>query len=138
MTLMTPTLGELQLLDKMLKKALSTDENYILKLYQNNYTPTVNDQPISFTEATFTNYAALTLTRANWNSSQVIGGVAQTSYGAAPQAWTCGASGNTIYGYYVVGATSTVVLWAELFATARVLSNADVLNLTPQFTLTHT
>jgi hypothetical protein len=137
MSLYTPLLGELQLLDKMLKKALSTDENYILKLYQNNYTPDGNAAPGSFTEANFTNYAAVTMTRALWNSSTIVSGVAQTSYGSAPLSWTCGASGNTIYGYYVVGATSAVVLWAELFATSRVLANQDVLNLTPQFTLTH-
>lgn len=135
MALVTPNLGELQLLDKMLKKALSTDENYFLKLYQNNYTPDANSVPGSFTEATFTNYAVMTLTRALWNSAVTVGGVAQTSYGSAPLSWTCGASGNTIYGYYVVGATSNIVLWAELFATSRVLANQDVLNLTPQFTL---
>ena len=137
MTLYTPTLGELQLLDKMLKKALSTDENYYLKLYQNNYTPDGTTVYQSLTEATFTSYVPVTLTRALWNASVIVGGVAQTSYGSAPISWTCGSAGNTIYGYYVVGATSGVVLWAELFATARQLSNADVLNLTPQFTLTH-
>jgi hypothetical protein len=135
MALVTPNLGELQLLDKMLKKALSTDENYFLKLYQNNYTPDATSAPGSFTEATFTNYAVMTLTRANWNAAVSVGGVAQTSYGSAPLSWTCGASGNTIYGYYVVGASSNVVLWAELFATSRILANQDVLNLTPQFTL---
>lgn len=137
MTLWTPNLGQLQLLDKMLKKALSTDEGYYLKLYQNNYTPDATSVPASFTEATFTNYAVMTLTRALWNASVIVSGAAQTSYGSAPLSWTCGASGNTIYGYYVVGATSNVVLWAELFATSRVLANQDVLNLTPQFTLIH-
>lgn len=137
MTLWTPNLGQLQLLDKMLKKALSTDEGYYLKLYQNNYTPDANSAPGSFTEATFTNYAVMTLARATWNASVIVSGAAQTSYGSSPLSWTCGASGNTIYGYYVVGATSGVVLWAELFATSRVLANQDVLNLTPQFTLIH-
>lgn len=119
----------------MLKDALSTNENYILKLYQNNYTPADDSTPGSFTEANFTNYAAVTLTRALWNAAVTVSNKAETSYGSAPQSWTCGASGNTIYGYYVVGATSTVVLWAELFSTSRVLANQDVLNLTPKFTL---
>lgn len=135
MPLVTPNVGELELLDKMLKDALSTNEAYILKLYQNNYTPDDSSAPGSFTEATFTNYAAVTLTRALWNSAVTVSNKAETSYGSAPQSWTCGASGNTIYGYYVVGATSAVVLWAELFATSRVLANQDVLNLTPKFTL---
>jgi len=76
----------------MLKKALSTNENYILKLYQNNYTPDDNAVDGSFTEASFTNYAAVTLTRAGWNSAAVVTNKAQSSY--ATQTWTCGASGN--------------------------------------------
>jgi hypothetical protein len=135
MPLVTSNLGELELLDKMLKDALSTNENYILRLYQNNYTPVDASAPGSFTEANFTSYAALTLTRALWNSAVVVSLKAETSYGSAPLSWTCGASGNTIYGYYVTGATSGVVLWAELFATSRILASADVLNLTPKFTL---
>lgn len=135
MALITPNTGELELLDKLLKDALSTNENYILKLYRNDYTPDDNSVAGSFTEANFTNYAAKTLTRALWNAAVTVSGKAETSYGSAPQSWTCGASGNTIYGYYVTGATSGTVLWAERFATSRVLADQDVLNLTPKFTL---
>ena len=135
MPLVTSNLGELELLDKMLKDALSTNENYLLRLYQNNYTPDDASAPGSFTEATFTNYVAMTLTRALWNAAVVVSLKAETSYGTTPLSWTCGASGNTVYGYYVTGATSSILLWAELFATSRVLANQDVLNLTPKFTL---
>ena len=127
--------GELQLLDKMLKDALSTDENYILKLFQNNYTPDEDDAVGSFTEATFTDYAARTLTRALWNAAQVNATKSESSYGTSPSSWTCGATGNTIYGYWMEGATSAAVLWAERFATSRVLADGDVLNITPKFTL---
>ncbi len=137
MALYTPNAGELELLDKMLKDPLVTDENYILRLYQNNYTPDDSSVPGSFTEASFTNYAAVTMTRSGWNASVTVSNKAESSYGSAPLAWTCGASGNTVYGYYVSGATSTVVLWAEKFATSRVLANADVLQLTPKMTLNH-
>lgn len=137
MALYTPNQGELELLDKMLKDPLVTDENYILRLYQNNYTPDDSSVVGSFTEASFTTYAAVTLTRSGWNSGVTVSNKAESSYGSAPLAWTCGATGNTIYGYYVSGATSTVVLWAEKFATSRVLANADVLQLTPKMTLNH-
>lgn len=137
MAMYTPNAGELELLDKMLKKALSTNENYILKLYQNNYTPDDNSTSGSFTEANFTNYAAVTMTRAGWNSAVVVSNKAESSYGSGPQTWTCGASGNTIYGYYVVASGTSTVLWAELFPTSRILANGDVLNLTPKFTLDH-
>lgn len=135
MALLTPNLGELQLLDKMLKDALSTNENYLLKLYSNNYTPDDNSVSASFTQCTFTNYAARTLTRASWNSAVTVGGKAETSYGTGPNSWTCGATGQTVYGYYVDAITSGVTLWAERFSTSRVLANGDVLNITPKFTL---
>ncbi len=135
MPLVTPNVGELELLDKLLKDALSTNENYILKLYKNDYTPDDSSAPGSFTEADFTNYAAKTLLRATWNAAVTVSNKAESSYGSSPQSWTCGASGNTIYGYYVTGSTSAVVLWAERFSTSRVLADQDVLNLTPKFTL---
>lgn len=135
MALLTPAEGELQLLDKMLKDALSTDENYILKLYKNDVTPGDAYVEGSFTEADFTNYAARTLARSSWNASVQVSNKAETSYGSGPQSWTCGTTGNTVYGYYVTGATSGAVLWAERFSTSRVLADGDVLNITPKFTL---
>lgn len=134
MALVVPNLGELELLDKMLKDALSSDENYILKLYMNDYTPDQTSAPGSFTQATFTNYVAKTLTRAGWNAAVVASNKAESSYGSTPQTWTCGATGNTIYGYWVEGATSSICLWAERFAVSRVMGDGDVLNLTPKFT----
>lgn len=120
----------------MLKDTLSTDENYILKLFKNDVTPDNTFTASSMTEADFTNYAAKTLARATWNAAVTNGSnKAETSYATSPQSWTAGTTGNTIYGYWVQAATSGAVLWAERFATARVLSDGDVLNLTPKFTL---
>jgi len=135
MPLVCPDQGELRLLDIMLKAALSANENYILKLYRNDYTPANTAAPGSFTEANFTGYAARTLTRSNWNAATTVSGKAESSYGSAPQSWTCGATGNTVYGYWVEGSTSAKVLWGERFATARTLASGDQLNLTPKFTL---
>ena len=132
MALVTPNAGELELLDKMLKDALSSDEDYILKLYSNDYTPDQAAVTASFTEANFTNYAATTLTRAGWSSAATVSNKAESSY--ATQSWTCGATGNTIYGYYVCNPSDTV-LWAEKFAVSRTLADGDVLNLTPKFSL---
>jgi hypothetical protein len=133
MPLVVADQGELRLLDIMLKVALSTNENQILKLYQNNYTPTSAAAPGSFTEATFTGYAARTLTRSVWNTAVTVSNKAESSYGTTPQSWTCGATGNTIYGYTVEASSKT--MWGELFSTARVLASGDVLNITPKFTL---
>lgn len=135
MALVVPNEGELELLQKMLKAALSVDENYILKLYRNDYTPDANAASSSFTEASFTSYAARTLTRASWNTAVTVSGKAESSYGASPQSWTCGTTGNTVYGYWIEGATSAKVLWAERFSTSRVLASGDILSIQPKFTL---
>jgi len=113
----------------MLKDALSTNEDFILKLYKNNYTPVTATVAGDFTEADFNNYVVKTLARATWNAAVTQTDKAESSYGTTPLSWTCGAAGNTIYGYYVIGATSTTVLWAERFGTSRVLAQDDVLNL---------
>ena len=135
MGLVVPNAGELQLLDKMLKDALSTDENYILKLYKISYQPIKTSSSGNFTEATFTNYAARTLTRAGWGAASTVSDKASGTYGTV-QSWTCGATGNTVHGYYMVpAATAATTLWAEKFTTARVLASGDVLNITPKFTL---
>lgn len=133
MPLVVPNAGEVELLDKLLKDALTVDENYTLKLYNNNVTPDQTSVVGTFTEATFTGYSAKTLTRTGWTASSTVSNKAQSSY--AQQSWTCGATGETVYGYYVLGATSGVCLWAEKFASPRILANTDVLNLTPVFTL---
>jgi hypothetical protein len=125
--------GELQLLNKMLKLALSTDETYILKLYRTDVTPNSSTSRTSFTEANFTGYAARTLTRANWSAGVInASNASEMSYGTTPQSWTCGTTGNTIYGYWVEGTTSTKVLWAERFSTSRVLASGDKIKACPR------
>ena len=132
MALVVPDLGEIELLTKLLKNTADT-EDYILKLYKNNYTPIAATVVGSFTEADFTNYVDKTIARSDWATPSTVSNKAESS--VATQSWTCGVTTNTIYGYYVVGATSGVCLWAEEFATARVLADGDILNLTPKFNL---
>jgi len=132
MALVVPDLGEIELLTKLLINTADT-EDYILRLYKNNYTPIAATVIGSFTEADFTNYAEKTIARSDWAAPSTVSNKAESS--VTTQSWTCGATTNTIYGYYVVGATSGVCLWAEEFAAARVLADGDILNLTPKFNL---
>ena len=132
MALIVPDLGEIELLTKLLINTADT-EDYILRLYKNNYTPIAATVIGSFTEADFTNYAEKTIARSDWATPSTVSNKAESS--VATQSWTCGVTTNTIYGYYVVGATSGVCLWAEEFAAARVLADGDILNLTPKFNL---
>lgn len=132
MALVVPDLGELELLTKLLINTTDT-EDYIVRLYQNNYSPSNTTVVGDFTEANFTSYTAKTLARSDWASPSTVGTKAEST--GTVQSWTCGATGNTVYGYYVVGSTSGVCLWAEQFVAARILVDGDVLFLTPKFTL---
>ncbi len=135
--LLMPDEGVTLLLSKMLKDALATGEDYTLKLYQNNYTPVNSSTATSFTEATFGGYLPKTLVRATWQAPTIVSGIASSAYGSTPQTWTVTSAPQTIYGYYVLGATSGKVLWAERFSTSRALTVGDELDLTPVFTLTY-
>lgn len=134
MALVTPNAGELELLDRMLKDALSTNENTIMRLYSNDYTPSQTTVTGDFVECTFGGYAARTLTRSLWNAAVTVSNKAEASYGTTSVAWTASNS-QVCYGYYMVGSNSSVTLWAERFSTARALAADDVLSVVPKFTL---
>ena len=136
MAIVVPNEGELVLLARMLAET-SISDTYSLKLYQ-SVTGSLGASTVvaDFTEATFTGYAARSLTRANWNSSPVIGtvsGKAEATY-TAEQAWTAGSS-QTVNGYYVTTGDGTKTLWAEAFSSAIALTSNDILRIRPKLTL---
>lgn len=120
--------GENLLLDAALRLG-TTAEALTLKLYSNNYTPVATSTAGAFTESSFTGYTSKSLARASWSTAATVSNKAVSSY--AVQSWSCGATGGTVYGYYVVGTTSGTLYWAERFGTTRTLANGDVLNVTP-------
>lgn len=133
MALLVQNSGENLLLQWAIKDT-STPENLTLKLYSNNVTPAADDVAGDYTEATFTGYAAETLSRASWGSVATNGsGKAEISYGSA-LSWDA-TSAQDIYGYFVVGATSGTLVYSEKFATARALDNGSNLTFTPKITL---
>ncbi|QEH38652.1 hypothetical protein OJF2_72580 [Aquisphaera giovannonii] len=148
MALLVPREGDVQLLTDLLGGG--TLENWLLGLFHANITPSETDTAATYTaqEATFTSYARKTLTRSigasTWNTpvSQAPSGspawsarsqVGHSQYGASPQTWVCGATGDTIYGYFIVGATSGKLICAEAFATPRTLASGDTLSIIPVF-----
>lgn len=130
MTLVVPDVGEVQLLDDLLKD--NGNENFTLKLFKNDVTPAESDTASTYTEADFSGYSAKTLTRSSWGAASTAAGVTSSTY--AQQSWSP-TSSQTVYGYFVVGATSTVLQLAERFAASRALNNGDTLNLTPKMEL---
>lgn len=128
-SIVTPDEGELELMDKMLKDPLTTNEDYLLDLYQNNYTPVQGSTASDFTVSTFGGYGQKTLTRSGFNSATLVGDVAKSQYGT-DQVWTCTSGSETAYGYLIRGATSGKVLWAQRFDNPRAMSAGAVETLT--------
>lgn len=136
MSLVCPNVGEVVLLTDL----LGNGNNWTLKLFKNDITPAETDTDATYTEADFTDYAAKTLTRSvsgsTWATPTTSSGTTSSEYNSGtPQSWTCGATGNSIYGYYIVDAVAGTLLIAERFASTRVLAENDTLNLTPKIEL---
>lgn len=132
MALMVPDVGEVALLDNAFKG--SAPENLTLKLYTNNYDCVESSIAGNFTECAISGYSAKTLTAGSWNAASSAAGVSTKTY--ATQTFNFTGSGNVV-GYFVVGAVSGTLYWAErLYATTgQAFANGDALNITPKFTL---
>lgn len=135
MALTVSNSGELLLLTWSLKST-STPEDLYLRLYSNAYVPVATSTAGSFTEATFSGYTSggKSLTRSGWGSAATDSdGAALITYGT-PQTWSA-TSSQVIRGYYIVGATSGTLVWAEAFSTPRSLVSGNDLTITPSLTL---
>lgn len=135
MTILCPDVGEAQALSDLLNGG--TLENWTLKLFKNDVTPAESDTAATYTVADFTDYANKTLNRTigtgAWSTPSTSSGTTSSSYNSgSPQSWTCGATGNTIYGYYYVGATSTVLILAERFGSSYSMVSGTTLTLVPR------
>jgi len=111
MSLLAPTVGEIELIKIMINKVAAT--NVRLHLYSNNYTPTATTALTELVESTGTGYVSVVLTGSSWvvsTDSTTVATYAQQTFiyiGA-----------DTIYGYYITSNASTALLWAELSAGA--------------------
>jgi hypothetical protein len=105
----------------------------VMKLFQNNITPAHNTVYADFTEATFSGYASQSLSGASVAGSLDSSGRGVVTWTALT--WTkSGATGNTIYGYWVEN-SSGVLLWCERFDSPIVMTaDGAFLTLTPKLT----
>jgi hypothetical protein len=136
MPLLVPNVGEVVLLTNLLNGG--TLENFTLKLFKSNTTPAEGDTAGTYTEADFTGYSAKTLTRSvsggTWATPSTSGGTTSSAY-AAQTFTSSDATSQTIYGYFIVGATTGTLILAERFDTARNLVSPDTLTVTPRIEL---
>lgn len=131
MALVVPNSAEQDMLEAFLNK--TAPENLVLKLFTNNVTPGETDTAATFTEASGSGYAPVTLTAASWTVTP--GAPSSAAY--PQQTFTfSGALGN-VYGYYIVGATSGKIKWAERFTAApyNIANVGDQIKITPNLTL---
>src|SRR5690606_9473599 len=113
-------------IDLLLIQELNTPDQWVIKLFVNDYTPDADTASVDLTEATFTGYSAKNIVRSSWGSPTTEGGKAKSTYGA-PFSYTMGSTGGSIYGYWVEDSSGTV-LWAERFAVPRAIVDGDILN----------
>lgn len=127
----TPNEGAKYALECALNKTVQGD--LTLRLFENNYTPIETSTYASFTEATFSGYAAKTLTGANWTVTNADPAVA--TYSTTQTFTSNAAQTKAVYGYYITKGVSNVV-FAELFTGApyNIVNNGDVVNVTLQIT----
>lgn len=127
--------GEKVALDYLVGK-VTTVRNLQLRLFKSNTTPGETTVVGDLTEATFTGYAAITLTGASWSTA--AGDPATGSY--AEQTFTSNAdqTPESIYGYYLTRETDGDLIAAERFSNGPyvIANNGDTIKLTPTITVT--
>jgi hypothetical protein len=96
----------------VLQNLLSVDLR--LKLYANNYAPSVNSVIASFTEVSGGGYAAIPLLIANWGYSAGSPVIATQSMKTFGFTGVTGGSG-VVYGWYITNVANTVLYCAEAF-----------------------
>lgn len=127
--------GEKVALDYLVGK-VTTVRDLQLRLFKSNTTPDESTVVGDLTEATFTGYAVITLTGANWTTA--AGDPATGSY--AEQTFTSSAdqTPESIYGYYLTRVTDGDLIAAERFSNGPyvIANNGDTIKLTPTITVT--
>jgi len=136
MAWLVPDVGEVELLKRVLYSDADA-ENFTLKLYKTSVTPAESDTASAYTVADFTNYANVTLTSSQSGSTWAVpttsGGVTSSTYGTNAS-WTSGST-QTVYGQYIIGASSSILLFAEAFSSGLALVSGSSLTITPRIAL---
>jgi len=140
MALLVPNEGEARMIRLIVNAttAASTGENMVLGLFKNNITPASTDVLGDYTAATFTGYAAVTLTSGSWT---ITPGAPTSAVQTAATTFTCsGTTSEAIYGYYLKAESSTYLMWAERFSDGpyTIANSGDKIILTAQLTLSTT
>lgn len=130
MSLVIPNAAE-DIALKALLNHTAQNQNLTLKLFKNNVTPSETDTVAAYTEADFTGYSSKSLTGASWTVSSGTASYAEQTFTSSTDQ-----TAQSIYGYFVVRATTGELMWAERFSAGpySIQYNGDQLRVTPQIT----
>lgn len=109
--IVVPDEGEIYLLDVLLREP--TPDPFVLRLFCNDYHPHRESILADFTQASYSGYSPVGLSRGTWTAAVTSGGYAISTYGTAFLQFLPASGGETVYGYYVTDADETVCLWAQ-------------------------
>lgn len=112
----------------------AAQEDFVVDLYSNNYTPVAGSSASNFTIATFTGYAQVAVARSTFGSPSIVGSTGNVTSSVSPTFTCTGGSSQTVYGWVMRGASSGKVYAAQLFTTAFTVVAGSNVQLTP-FTL---
>jgi len=131
--LIVPDIAKRPLLAYM--SGVAAPSTWEIKLFQNNYTPVSSTLLANLTEATFSGYAGISMSGMSLDATLDAFNRAVVRWN--PATWTkSGVTGNTVYGYYVVGPGPSL-MWLERFDfSIPMLTNGAYLVITPIFTYT--
>lgn len=134
MALVLPDQGEVIVLSLLVNKTSSiSQENLKLRLYKSNTTPSESHTESDYTVADFTGYADATLTGSSWTVAS-SGGVTTAEYPQVTFTSSANSQNQSIYGYYVVQASSGKLVYAERFSDGPYVINndQDAIRVTPK------
>jgi hypothetical protein len=115
--------------------ALGTDgsdlEDFILRLYKNDYTPVDGSSGANFTVSDFDGYMDLPILRANFDPVAIVANVAEIEYDTVPEFVCTGGAAQNAYGWYLLGDTSGKVIAAQRFDSPRSMAPGATERLDP-------
>ena len=112
-----------------------TSNDFTLKLFTNDITPSDTDTAGMYTEALGGGYAAKTLVGGSWSAS-IVDNIAQTTYVMQIFTFTSALdNGNSIYGYYLVDGSGNLVSARRLVAPYTPAEAGDMFATTPTIRL---
>lgn len=135
MLLVVSNEGEKFLLDRVTGRVPYDPLNEdLVRLYQNDFTPTRDVVLADLEEADFAGYTGVPLTAADWTAPDTVAGAAASWYGTGPLTWLASSGTQWVYGAYATDSTGTVLLWVVRFDSPQMVNSTTPASYQPTLT----